>query len=254
MWTASSGPSLHPKVLGSASLPQHPPTAGYLHVNAPQLSTVLVTEPVSVPLILQSWPQSSLKAEDRMNLLFLPPKTEKWHDLRSGRWVLLAGDMNARLLKIKAHCWGGVWSFFFFFPSGLLSLSKFTFISFFPQMNLLTEGCTGWSEMRNNSSLTPNLRIILPSYTVPQWDNQKSYGFFFEAMLIIEKMCREKWWGSLGAKKTYCARNSKLIWGICLEQGKTRWPGENGRRGEIKMDWGYCWKNAIERGSPASGT
>lgn len=78
--------------------------------------------------------------------------------------------------------------------------------------------------MRNNLSLTSNLRVILPSYTVTSNETTRKVVcfFFFEGMLIIEKMCREKRWGSLETQKTYCARNNKLIGGICLEQGKIR--------------------------------
>ena len=51
-------------------------------------------------------------------------------------------------------------------------------------------------EMRNNLSLTSNLRVILPSYIVTSNETTRKVVFFcfffFEGMLIIEKMCREK--------------------------------------------------------------
>ena len=147
----------------------------------PQLSTVLVTEPISVPLILQSWPQSSLKLRDRVNLLFLPSTTEKWHSLKVEKMGSISRRHECSAIKNKGsllrlyveHFFFFLFSFWFGFPV------KFTFISFCPRGEITYRRLHRVGEMRNNLSLTSNLRVILPSYTVTSNETTRKVVFFF---------------------------------------------------------------------------
>lgn len=150
-------------------------------MHLPQLSTLLVTEPISVPLILQSWPQSSLKLRDRVNLLFLPPTTEKWHILKVEKMGSISRRHECSAIKNKGslfrlyvdHLFFFFFSFWFGFPA------KFTFISFCPWGEITYRRLHRLGEMRNNLSLISNLRVILPSYTVTSNETIRKVMFCF---------------------------------------------------------------------------
>ena len=157
-------------------------------MHLPQLSTLLVTEPISVPLILQSWPQSSLKLRDRVNRLFIPPTTEKWHILKVEKMGSISRRHECSAIKNKGSLFKLYVDHFFFlflFHSRFGFPAKFTFISFCPWGEITYRRLHRLDEMRNNLSLISNLRVILPSYTVTSNETTRKVMFCF----VLLKEC-----------------------------------------------------------------